>query len=83
MPWTDKDYPQSLKNLMAPVRRKAIDIANALVDDEKMDEGRAIAIATAKAEEWAKNRDLQIYKKRTGRTNDDSAATDSSAHKRP
>ena len=34
MPWTDKNYPQSMKNLMAPVRRKAIEIANALVEDE-------------------------------------------------
>ncbi|MDX2160075.1 MAG: DUF2188 domain-containing protein [bacterium] len=77
MPWTDQDYPQSLKNLMAPVRRKAIEIANALVEREHMEEGRAIAIATAKAEEWAKNRRQQIYKKSTGRTNADSAATDS------
>lgn len=81
MPWTDKNYPQSMKNLMAPVRRKAIEIANALVEDEKMEEGRAIAIATAKAEEWAKNRNQQIYKKSTGRSNEESAATDSSARK--
>ncbi len=81
MPWTDKNYPQSMKNLMAPVRRKAIEIANALVEDEKMEEGRAIAIATAKAEEWAKNRNQQIYKKSTGRTNEESAATHSGVRK--
>ncbi len=33
MPWTDDDYPTSMKNLTAEVRRKAIDIANALLDD--------------------------------------------------
>lgn len=75
MPWTDKNYPQSMKNLMAPVRRKAIEIANALLED-KMEEGRAISIATAQAEEWAKNRDMQIYKKSTGRTNADANPTD-------
>ncbi len=62
MPWTKKDYPPSLKNLMAPVRNKAIDIANALLAENPKDEGRAIAIATAKAEEWAKNRGKKIYK---------------------
>ncbi len=82
MPWTEQNYPQSMKNLMAPVRRKAIEIANALLEEEKMDEGRAIAIATAKAEEWAKNRKQQIYKKSTGRSNDDSAAANSSAQKK-
>ena len=44
MPWTTKDYPPSLKNLMAPVRNKAIDIANALLD-EGYEEGRAIAVS--------------------------------------
>lgn len=82
MPWTDQNYPQSMKNLMAPVRRKAIEIANALLEEEKMDEGKAIAIATAKAEEWAKNRGQQIYKKSTGRTNKQSAASDSSMHRK-
>jgi uncharacterized protein YdaT len=63
MPWNDENYPVSLKYFMAPVRRKAIEIANALVSEEKMDEGRAIAIATAQAEEWAKNRNMQVRKK--------------------
>jgi len=61
MPWTKKDYPQSMKNLMAPVRNKAIDIANALLD-EGYEEGRAISIATAKAEEWGENRGKKIRK---------------------
>ncbi|MCC7206252.1 MAG: DUF2188 domain-containing protein [Anaerolineae bacterium] len=66
MPWTDTNYPDSLKNFMAPVRRKAIEIANALLEDG-YSEGRAIAIATAQAEEWAQNRGLQVRKKNAER----------------
>jgi uncharacterized protein YdaT len=62
MPWTKTDYPDSLKNFTAKVRNKAIEIANALMEDEGYDEGRAIAIATAQAKEWAENRDIQIKK---------------------
>ncbi|MFB5661976.1 DUF2188 domain-containing protein [Alteribacillus sp. HJP-4] len=54
MPWTMNDYPSSLKNLDKPVRKKAIDIANAMLDDG-YDEGRAIPIATEQAKEWQKN----------------------------
>ncbi|MGF1458392.1 MAG: hypothetical protein ACFBSG_05130 [Leptolyngbyaceae cyanobacterium] len=61
MPWTYDDYSDSLKNFTPEVRQKAIDIANALLD-EGSDKGRAIAIATAKAEEWAENRDKPIQK---------------------
>ncbi len=50
-----------MKNLMAPVRKKAVEIANALLY-EGMEEGRAIAIATKKAEEWAENRGKKIRK---------------------
>lgn len=63
MPWTKDNYPASMKNLMAPVRNKAIEIANALLD-EGYEEGRAIAIATAKAEEWGENRGKKIRKSR-------------------
>ncbi|MBP1155039.1 MULTISPECIES: hypothetical protein [unclassified Paenibacillus] len=51
MPWNKRDYPPSMKNLDPRVRDKAIEIANALLDDGS-EEGRAIAIATAKAKEW-------------------------------
>lgn len=61
MPWTKDDYPASMKNLTTRVRNKAIDIANALLD-EGWEEGRAIAIATEKAEEWARNRDIKVKK---------------------
>lgn len=61
MPYTKNEYPDSLKNFMAPVRNKAIEIANALLADGS-DEARAIAIATSKAEEWASNRGIKIRK---------------------
>lgn len=63
MPYTKKDYPASLKNFMAPVRNKAIDVANALLADGN-DEGKAIAIATAQAEDWAVKKGLKIRKDR-------------------
>ncbi|HEX3052514.1 MAG TPA: hypothetical protein VHP83_17770 [Aggregatilineaceae bacterium] len=61
MPWNKHDYPDSLKNFRADVREKAIEIANALLD-EGYEEGRAIAIATAQAKEWADNRDKEVRK---------------------
>lgn len=64
MPWSKSDYPDSLKNFTAEVRNKAIEIANALLEDG-YDEGRAIAIATDRAKEWADNRDKQVRKKGT------------------
>ncbi|MFC7061921.1 DUF2188 domain-containing protein [Halobacillus seohaensis] len=51
MPWDMDDYPSSLKNLDTTVRKKAIEIANAMID-EGYDEGRAIPIATEQAKEW-------------------------------
>lgn len=75
MPWTYEDYPTSMKNLTAEVRRKAIDIANALLEDS-YGEGRAIAIATAQAEKWAKRRHKQIAKKNTGGTTGQAVADD-------
>ena len=53
MPWTPQRYPLSMSHLPAPVRRKAIEIANALLV-EGMEEGKAIRIAIAKAKEWAR-----------------------------
>ncbi|GGD48707.1 DUF2188 domain-containing protein [Paenibacillus nasutitermitis] len=62
MPWTKDDYPDSLKNFMAPVREKAVEIANALLKDG-YEEGRAISIATAQAKEWAEDHHKQVRKK--------------------
>lgn len=53
MPWTKKDYPNSMKNLPEDVRNKAIEIGNALIEEEKMEEGIAIATAISRAKDWA------------------------------
>ncbi|WP_425259382.1 hypothetical protein ACPOLB_00830 [Rubrivivax sp. RP6-9] len=52
MPWTAEHPPVSMRKLPPPVRRKAVEIANALLR-ERMDEAMAIRIATAKARAWA------------------------------
>ena len=41
MPWNEKDYPVSMKNMKKVVRDKAIDIANAL-KEEKYSDQRAL-----------------------------------------
>lgn len=51
MSWDRNDYPDSMKNLNKYVRDKAIDIANAMVE-EGYDEGNAIPIAIDQAKDW-------------------------------
>jgi len=53
MPWTENNYPDSMKNLNPKVRNKAIEIANSLIEKDGMEEGKAIAIATRQAKKWA------------------------------
>jgi uncharacterized protein YdaT len=52
MPWRVERPPTSMKNLPAPVLAKAVEIANALLE-EGYDEGKAIRIAIARAKQWA------------------------------
>ncbi len=52
MPWNDTHFPRSMAHLPAPVRAKAIEIANALLA-QGYGEGRAIRIAIAQARRWA------------------------------
>jgi uncharacterized protein YdaT len=54
MPWNENDYPASMRNLPREVRSKAIDIANALLQ-EGVEEGKAIRIAIAKTRQWAQH----------------------------
>lgn len=54
MPWTEKDYPASWKNFDETTRKKAIDIANAMLK-EGYDDNQAIPIATAQAKDWAED----------------------------
>ncbi len=51
MTWNMQDYPSSMKNLETPIKKKAIDISNRLLE-EGYDEGRAISIGIAQAEKW-------------------------------
>lgn len=54
MPWDMNDYPASMKNMDELVRKKAIDIGNALLDNGYSDD-RAIPIAQQQAKEWYEN----------------------------
>lgn len=54
MPWNMQDYPESLKNFDPLIRKKAIDIANALLQQGYSDD-RAIPIATEQAKKWHEN----------------------------
>jgi len=51
-----------MKNLRAPVRNKAVEIANALLRDGRP-EGSAIAIAISQAEEWAEKQGMRVKKR--------------------
>lgn len=53
MPWNMKDFPASMKNLDKLTRKKAIDIANALLDEGYPD-SRAIPIAIDQAKNGMK-----------------------------
>jgi uncharacterized protein YdaT len=57
MPWDELYYPPAMEQLARVVRRKAIEIANALLA-EGHDEGFAIRVAIARAKEWARRREI-------------------------
>jgi uncharacterized protein YdaT len=75
MPWTNKDYPNAMKNLPDEVRAKSIEIANALLEETNMPEGIAIATAISRAKDWAANRGKDIDS-----TSPDSRTTDVKEH---
>lgn len=54
MPWYNGDYPPSYKNQPEEVREKAVEIANALLQDG-MEEGAAIATGLKQARELLEN----------------------------
>jgi uncharacterized protein YdaT len=54
MPWSDTYFPRSMVNLAPRTRRKAIEIANALLA-EGYEEGRAIRIGISQAKRWAES----------------------------
>ncbi len=51
VPWNMKDYQESLKNFDPLVKKKAIDIANALLA-QGYSETKAIPIAKEQAKKW-------------------------------
>jgi uncharacterized protein YdaT len=58
MPWNDRYYPQAMEHLSPMVRAKAVEIANALLE-EGHDEGFCIRVAISRAHEWARRRGLE------------------------
>lgn len=80
MPWSMNDYPNSLKHFNKATKKKAIDIANALID-EGYSEDRAIPIATEQAKKWY---DHATEKERTDYVqNEDPTIRTSNHHSRP
>jgi uncharacterized protein YdaT len=63
MPWFNGDYPPSYKNQPLPLREKAVEIANALLQ-EGVEEGIAIATGLKQAREhFAKKKDRESGEK--------------------
>lgn len=54
MPWNMQDYPDSLKNFEQLLRKKIIDIANAL-EESGYEDDRAIPIAINEGKDWYNN----------------------------
>ncbi len=54
MPWYNGDFPPSYKNQPKKLREKAVEIANALLE-EGADEGIAIATGLKRAREYFAN----------------------------
>lgn len=61
MPWNMTDYPASLKNFDNLLRKKIIDIANALIANGYEDD-QAIPIAISQGKEWFDKADAQAKK---------------------
>jgi len=61
MPWSETYYPVSMKNMNPEVRRKAIEIANALLEAGRP-EGQAIRIAISRAKQWALRHDAPVMR---------------------
>ncbi|MFD2308190.1 DUF2188 domain-containing protein [Enterococcus termitis] len=65
MPWDLKDYPNSFKNFEPLLKKKAIEIANALVSEGYSDD-RAIPIAISQSKKWleeATDKEKNAFKK--------------------
>lgn len=56
MPWYNGDYPPSYKNQPPKIRQKAVEVANALLE-EGAEEGVAIATGLKRAREFFKKKE--------------------------
>lgn len=73
MPWDMNDYPDSMKNMEPLLRKKAIDIANAL-EAQGYEDSRAIPIAQSQAQEWLDNAsedDIKAFENEPNPTKED------------
>ncbi|GEL15053.1 DUF2188 domain-containing protein [Pediococcus cellicola] len=78
MPWDMQDYPDSMRNMKELERKKAVDIANALLADGYPDD-RAIPIAMKQAERWyanASSKERAKFKAESNPTKHDPHKTD-------
>jgi len=66
MPWYNGDYPPSYKNQPAPLREKAVEIANQLLE-QGAEEGIAIATGLKRARLFFKKQqsDRRLSRKKT------------------
>nr|WP_295932966.1 DUF2188 domain-containing protein [uncultured Dyadobacter sp.] len=62
MPWYNGDFPPSYKNQPKKIREKAVEIANALLE-EGAEEGIAIATGLKRARETFKKKTVDKKKK--------------------
>jgi uncharacterized protein YdaT len=58
VPWNEDRYPPAMQRMSPIVRAKAIEIANALLE-EGHDEGFCIRVAIARAHQWARRHGLE------------------------
>lgn len=80
MPWDMNDFPSAFKNFDPLLRKKAIDISNALLDND-YPEDKAIPIAISQAKEWfsdASKDEKEAYQNEKDPTKTDKHDTSSS-----
>ncbi|MCZ0704381.1 uncharacterized protein YdaT [Natronobacillus azotifigens] len=82
MPWDTNDYPSSWKNFDSVLRKKAIEMANAMIN-EGYDEDQAIPIATNQAKEWFDNASANERDEMAKKTDVQLRKTDDDRNSRP
>ena len=62
MPWYNGDYPPSYKNQPVKIREKAVEIANAMLEEGE-EEGIAIATGLKRAREFFREQENDTHEK--------------------